>query len=203
MSKLLLTSLGAAGVATAVPVMHFVGKRQQARPVVVHASSMALFMMGWALVGTGLSQPPPGTKDSLPPNWRARQLVLSFVGVGMVVMGAGLVQNRAKFKLPLSVGSAVFVGGWAIVTAAVALSDPDYHVMSAIEKSGRVTQALTSTLTIVAGASLISMSDGGMLSSAARSAGVVPLSRRTLEAVGGVTFALGWVGLVATSAMQD
>lgn len=200
MSKITLTTLGAASVAAAVPAMHFMTKRRGDEPV-IKVSTMALFMVGWVLLATGLSRPPPGTESSVGKDWKQRQLALSVAGAVLIVTGVGLVRFRAKLNnLPLAVGAAVFVAGWAILTSAVVLSDPDFKDMSGSEQAGRVTQAIASTLTIISGAALISMSDAGVLPTGSST---VPLSSTTLEAAAGSTFALGWVGLVATSALQD
>lgn len=180
MSKLTLTAIGGAGVAAAVPMMHL-GTPSKA----VKVSSIALFLAGWVLVTGGLAMPSPGTKDVVTSKWKTRQLVLSVTGAGMVVAGAAMIMFRPR-EVPYTASAVVFVTGWALVTAAVVLSDADYDEMSPIEKTGRVVQSLLATLSILSGTMLITRGPP-----------------RAVQMAGIGSFVLGWAGLVATSAMQD
>lgn len=197
MSKLAFTASGASGVAIAVPVMHLLGKRSD--HMAVKASTMILFMVGWVLFAIGLSKPPPGTENTVDDAWKTRQLALSIVGVTLVVVGVGAVRGRDKLKLPLAVGASAFVAGWGTLTAGIVHSDPEYADMGNHEKAGRIIQSALSSLTVIAGAALISMSDNTF---APASGATVPLQPRTLEAAAVATFVAGWMGTVSVSALQ-
>lgn len=196
MSKLAFTASGAACVATSVPVMHLLG-RDPSRAMAVNASSMTLFAVGWVLFAVGLAKPPPGAEDASD-TWKKRQVALSVVGAILIVLGVGAVRARDKLKLPLAAGAAAFVAGWGVLTAGFVHADPDYSDMGSQEKMGRVIQSATSSLVIVTGAALISMTDAGV----APAGGTVPLNSRTLEAAAVATFVMGWLNAVAISALQ-
>lgn len=197
MSKIALTSIGAVGVAAAVPLAHLLEKRYSENPrskLAITVTTMLLFAIGWSLFATGLSTPPKGTEDSVEGStWKTRQISLSVVGVALVLLGVGAVRYKESLKFPISVGATAFVIGWAILTTAFVYSDPDYEKMGRDEQVGRVIQAVTSTLTIITGAALISMSD---------SSGAVPHTAKTMEAAAVTTFALGWVNALAVSSLQ-
>ena len=197
MSKLAFTASGAACVATAVPVMHLLG-RDPARAMAVNASTMTLFVVGWVLFAIGLAKPPPDTEEPSDA-WKKRQVALSVIGVILIVLGVGAVRARDKLKLPLAAGASAFVAGWGVLTAGIVHSDPDYADMGKHEKLGRVIQSATSSLAIITGAALISMTDSDVVAAAG---GVVPLNSRTLEAAAVATFVTGWLNAVSVSALQ-
>jgi hypothetical protein len=202
MSKIALTSVGAASIASAVPLMHLLGKRFSGggKKVAVTVSTMLLFSVGWGVLTTGLSTPPKGSEDTIDDAWRTRQIALSVVGASLVLVGVGAVRYRASLKMPLGVGASAFVAGWGVLTAAFVFSDSDYKYMAHTEKAGRVTHAIVSTLTIMTGAALISMSDRGLQGGEGTSA--VALTPKTLEAAAVSTFVLGWANAVAVSCLQ-
>ena len=199
MSKLAFTSAGAAGVATAVPVMHLLGKRHPDKTMAIKVSTMVIFMTGWVLFAIGLAKPPPGTETTVDDTWKKRQLGLTIAGVMLVVLGVGGVRGRETLKLPLSVGASAFTLGWAVLTAGVVHSDPEFPEMGRHEKIGRVVQSVLSSLTVITGAALISMSDNSVVT---RTGSTVPLKTTTLEAAAVLTFVTGWMSTVSVSALQ-
>ena len=207
MSKIALTSAGAAGIASAVPLMHLLSKRfrrDKGKMVAVTVSTMLLFAVGWGVLTTGLATPPSGTEETLDASWRTRQISLSVVGAALVVVGVGGVQYRSSLKMPLAVGASSFVAGWGVLTSAFVYSDPDYDQMGREEKVGRVTHSVASTLMIILGAALISMSDrsDGLSPLGVQGSSVVPLNGKTLEAAAVSTFVVGWASAVAVSSLQ-
>jgi hypothetical protein len=199
MSKLALTASGAGAIATAVPLMHLLLKRYPAKHMGVKVTTMLFFVMGWVLFTIGLSKPPPGTETTVGDAWKKRQLGLAIAGAVLVVGGVGAVRGRDKLKFPLGVGASAFVAGWAVLTAGVVHSDPEFGEMGKSEKIGRVIQSITSSLIVMIGAALISMSDNPLLPS---SDAAVSLNTHTLEAAAVLTFVAGWVNTVSVSALQ-
>lgn len=206
MSKVTLTTLGSTGIAASVPLMHLLSKHHGTdirKGNIVKGSTMILFIAGWILLAIGLSKPPPGTEDEVTKKWKKRQIALSISGVAMVMAGVAGVRYRKKLKIPLAVGSTAFVGGWAALAAAIFYADPDTATMDTSEKVGRAIQSATSTLMVIAGAALISMSDQSQgLVGLAPEGAAVPLTPSTLEAAAVTTFVLGWANVASVSAMQ-
>ena len=202
MSKLALTSLGAASIAASVPVMHMLGRRVVggARTAVM-ATTTAAFVAGWGMLAAGLAQPPAGTQDEVTAAWKRRQVGLSVAGAVLVVMGVGAVRYGSRMRVPTPVGSALFIAGWATLTAAMVLADPDYSTMGSHEKAGRVTHALAATLTVILGAALISMSDN-RVAVAAQPTSTVPLTQKTLDIAAVAAFVVGWGNVVSVTALQ-
>lgn len=182
MSKLVFTASGAAGVAASVPLMHFLGKAftQSPQKEVSRVSTTGLFLASWVILAMGLRKPPPGAV--VDESWKTRQTILSVAGVSSVV--AGVAMLRYVDKIPFPVGAAMYVAGWAALTASFIFSDPDYQVMAREEKSGRVIQAVVASMVVISG-TVVMRQDS-------------PMS----QVLGSVMIALGLLDVVAVSALQ-
>jgi hypothetical protein len=184
MSKLDFTAIGAAGIATSVPLMHLLGEKFSQEPskkMTSDISTMALFLGGWVMVMVGLMKPPPGAvvQDS----WKQRQNIVTSLGGVLVVGGVAMV--RFKDKIPFPVGASAFVVGWAVLTAAIVHSDPDFEDMATPEKTGRVIQSLVASMVIVSSSAIMTQK-----------------TARPVQILAIITFVLGWVDVVSMSALQ-
>ena len=182
MTKIAFTATGAAGVAASVPLMHFLGKAFTQSPgkEISRVSTTGLFLASWVILALGLVKPPPGAVVT--ESWKTRQTVLSVVGVGSVV--AGIAMLRYTEKIPFPVGAAVYVAGWAALTASFIFSDPDYNVMGDSELSGRVIQAVVASMVVVTGTV------------------VMRQDTTSSQVLGSVLIALGLLDAVSISALQ-
>jgi len=109
------------------------------------------------------------------------------------------VRHGEKLKIPFLVGAGAFVSGWAVLTASFVCSDPDYEIMESREKVAQVLSAVTTSLTVVAGAALLSMSDGSPVASG--DGGIVKLNPTTLGAAATAVFVLGWINVFTHNAL--
>jgi hypothetical protein len=201
-SKAAFIGSGAASIAASVPVMHFVNKRFLGDPTkqkVTTIASMVMFLLGWTLLGVGLTRGPDNVEVTQ--KWSNRQIALVTIGILLIVIGVGSVRYGERIKIPFIAGAAAFVSGWAVLTASFVYSDPDFDIMEKREKIRQVLSAITSSLTVVAGAALISMSDGSS-TLPNLTGGKVKLNPKTLEAVAATVFGLGWLNVFTHNALE-
>ena len=173
--------------------------------VAVEAATTAAFVAGWAMLTTGLAKAPSGTQDEVSAEWKRRQVGLSVAGAVMVVVATGALRYSKKLRIPMGVSIALYAAGWATLTAAMVLADPDFSSMGDAEKAGRITQALGAGLTVALGSALMSMSTSSerwQLSGRQGPPSVVQLSGGALDAAAVSAFVLGWVNVVSASALQ-
>jgi hypothetical protein len=183
--------------------MHFMSKRYVGDPTkqkVTTIATMVMFLLGWTLLGVGLSRGPDGVVVS--ESWSNRQIALVAVGIGLIVLGVAGVRYGERVKIPFLVSAGAFVSGWAVLTASFVYSDPDFDIMATREKVAQALSGLTASLTVVAGAALISMSDGGSRIGPGGSSGTVGLNPGTLEAVAAGVFGLGWLHVFAHTGLE-
>ena len=195
MSKVALTSIGAAGIATSVPLMHMLGNK---KTKMVDMATMGLFVVGWVLFGLGVAKVPEELDDTVGEEWKKRQTGLVAAGILLVVGGIAALRYGTSIKIPVLVGAIAFVAGWGCITGAVVHSNPDFEDMGKEEQVGRMLQSTAASLDVIFGVALISMST----SLISAQGGMVPLSRTTLQIAAVTTFVLGWIQLVSLSALQ-